>query len=114
LIAWLQGAKETNTRLSVLTWNPNVGPQVKSSYAEWKKLAKKHPKVIEAKSYSSAPTMQGVIVLDDWALIELIPYRTEPDSRPAIFLSETADPELFKLFQSSFKMLLKNSEPIVD
>lgn len=124
-------AKDSHTVLNVLTWDPNVGlhairafgkhlgeettaqQQIREAYAGWQKLARENPTVIkQAGSYLSSPTMQGVIVLDDWALIELIPYHTTPIERPAMFLSASVHVHLFPLFQSAFKALLQDSTPI--
>jgi hypothetical protein len=122
-------ARKSATTLKVLTWSPKVGAkvirafgmhlgeessasdQIKGAHVTWKKLAKGHPDVIrEARTYSSAPTMQGIVVTNDWALIELIPYRTKPEERPALFFSATEEPELFKRFQKSFRDLLNDAE----
>lgn len=124
----IRSARDSNTTLNVLTWDPSVGSQaikafgkhlgeettaaqqLREAYAEWQKLARENPAVIRrAGSYLSSPTMQGVIVVDDWALIELIPYRTQPTDRPAMFLSASLEKDLFFLFQSSFKALLEDS-----
>jgi hypothetical protein len=124
-------AKDSHT-INVLTWDPNVGPQatkafgkhigeertagkqIRQAYTEWQKLARESPAVIKrACGYLSSPTMQGVIVLDDWALVELIPYHTAPDDRPAMFLSASLDTSLFSLFQSAFMALMEDSIPIV-
>jgi len=124
-------AKDSHTTLNVLTWDPNVGPetirafgkhlgeettaqqQIREAYAKWQKLARKNPTVIKrAGSYLSSPTMQGIVVLNDWALIELIPYQTAPVERPAMFLSASLDVHLFSLFQSAFKALLEDSKSL--
>jgi hypothetical protein len=124
-------AKDSHTILNILTWDPKAGQktirafgkhlgeettalqQIQEAYTEWQKLVRENPLVIkQAGSYLSSPTMQGVIVLDDWALIELIPYHTAPTDRPAMFLSASLDTHLFPLFQSAFQALLRDSTTI--
>ena len=57
--------------------------------------------------------MQGVIVVDNWALVELLRYHTKLENRPALFLSASLDVELFLLFQAAFKELLQHSKAIL-
>ncbi|MGA7909671.1 MAG: hypothetical protein WCA16_19850, partial [Candidatus Sulfotelmatobacter sp.] len=128
----IRRARTSHTTLNVLTWDPNVGPgaikafgvhlgeeatsaqQVQDAYSTWQTLAKEDRATIKkAGSYASSPTMQGLVVLDDWALIEMIPYRLSPAERPSIFLSAALDPELFPLFQSAFRCLLADATPLI-
>ncbi len=124
----LECAKRHGTKLRVLTWAPGVGSQaieafrkhlgeyegnrkgasdqVRQAFLRWKQLEKDFPTVITGlRSYASAPTMQGVLVKEEWALIELIPYHTTKDKRPALFLSAKYDRELWTLFNNTFSQL---------
>ncbi len=124
-------AEAANTRINVLTWDPEVGSDVIKAFgnhlgeeptvveqtqkasAAWKKLAQQHPGTIrKAGIYRSSPTMQGLVVLNDWALVEMIPYRTPPSERLSIFLSAALDAELFSVFQSALKKLLADSQAL--
>jgi hypothetical protein len=89
-------AKET--KLRVLTWRHEIPEAVIESYRKHLREEEKHPERfvlqarqaafdwrelqtdysanLEVREYSSAATMQGVIVKDKWAMIELIPYAT--------------------------------------
>ena len=127
----MQRAEASHTTINVLTWDPAVGADVIRAFGNhideeatvveqtrvacdtWKKLARDHAGVVKkAGVYRSSPTMQGLVVLDDWALVEMIPYRTPPGERLSIFLSASLDRELFPMFQSSFQRLLADSVPL--
>jgi hypothetical protein len=124
----IRRAEASHTTVNVLTWDPNVGAQAIAAFgkhlaeeataaeqtedacATWRKLAKEHRSVIKkAGTYRSSPTMQGLVVLDDWALVEMIPYHLPPAQRPSIFLSASLDAELFPVIQSSFQALLADA-----
>jgi hypothetical protein len=49
--------------------------------------------------------MQGLIVKDSWAIIELIPFHTHPNDRPALILTPKGNPELFRLFTEKWEEL---------
>jgi len=49
--------------------------------------------------------MQGVIVKDKWATLELIPFATKTTDRPALVLTPRTDPELFTLLVGRFERL---------
>lgn len=121
------------TQLKVLTWNPKVGQevveafrkhlgefeddrldafrQVQSASREWAKMARDFRGAItEVRVYDSVPTLQGIIVKDDWALIELLPYRTKKEERPAIFVSARFDKDLYSLFEHQFGALWEHSK----
>jgi len=49
--------------------------------------------------------MQGIIVRDKWAVLELIPYATHTNDRPALVLTPERDSELFGLFVRQFERL---------
>jgi hypothetical protein len=127
----IRRAETAHTKLNVLTWDPEVGAEVIKAFgnhlgeeatvveqtrdacATWQKLAKEHPGTVQkAGVYRSSPTMQGLVVLEDWALVEMIPYRTVPSERPSIFLCASLDTELFPVFQSAFKKLLADARAL--
>jgi hypothetical protein len=124
----IRRAEASHTTVNVLTWDPEVGEQVIQAFgnhlgeeatvveqtrvacATWKNLAKEHPGTIKkAGKYLSSPTMQGFVVLDDWAVVEMIPYRTPPGERLSIFFSAALDAEFFSMFQGAFRSLLAGS-----
>lgn len=121
----IRRAEATHTTLNVLTLDPSVGSQAIAAFgkhlaeeataakqtedacATWRTLAKEHRGIIKkAGIYRSSPTMQGLVVLDDWALVEMIPYHLPPAQRPSVFLSASLDTEWFSVIQSSFQALL--------
>lgn len=128
----LEQAEKWSTTLSVLTWNPQVGvgairafgrhiaeettaeQQVKEAHTQWSNLVASFPRAIkEVRCYSSSPTMQGILVRDDWALVELMPYRVPPNRRPAMYLTATGNPEVFPVFQQSFDELWRSGKRVV-
>lgn len=131
----LKRATAAGTRLRVLTWDPKVGAkvvetfrkhlgeferdhsgalrQVETARDEWTAMAKEYSSAIEeVRVYDSVPTLQGIVVMGEWALIELLPYRTKKESRPAIFVSASIDKELYCLFESQFSLLWRHSKPV--
>jgi hypothetical protein len=127
----IRRAEAAHTSINALTWDPAVGSdvikafgnhigeaptvveQTRKACAAWKKLAQEHPGTIrKAGIYRSSPTMQGLVVLHDWALVEMIPYRTPPSERLSVFLSAALDAELFSVFQSAFENLLADSQAL--
>lgn len=127
----LEKANVNNTRLRVLTWDPNLSTetidslrkhlgenpenpertveQVKQASQDWDSLASKHSN-ITVRKYRSSPTMQGLVVGKEWTQIELLPFATHPDYRPALILTATSDPEAFELFRSAFENLWNSAE----
>jgi hypothetical protein len=124
----IRRAESSHTKVNVLTWDPQVGADVIGAFgnhlgeeatvveqtrvacATWRALAKKHLGTIKkAGVYRSSPTMQGLVVLDEWMAVEMIPYRTPPSERLSIFLSASLDAEIFSMFQEAFKRLLADS-----
>jgi hypothetical protein len=69
--------------------------------------------ITDLRQYDSVPTLQGIIVKNEWALIELLPFHKKPNQRPAIYLSAEYDQELFELFTSAFEDLFDSAESIV-
>jgi hypothetical protein len=125
-----QVAAAKNARIRVLTWDPAVPPsaieafrlhlnenehdhrrtvqQVKQASEGWDALSAKYSN-IEVRRYRSSPTMQGLIVGDELAMIELLPYSTAPDDRPALILSRGLNPDAFALLRESFERLWRNA-----
>ena len=122
------------TTVNVLTWMPSTAleiegfakhlresgnkvEQVRGALRKWD--ARKDPKNehyhenITVRTYESSPTMQGVIVKDDWALIELILYDSRTVMRPALLLNnrEESDREAFRLFSDRFRALWDSATP---
>lgn len=90
--------------------------QLSSAIEKWHELQKTFGKeVIEVRKYQPIPTMQGMIVTsqnetESWAQIELLPYRTKPEDRPALLLKLKKDQELFKLFQEKWELLWRDAK----
>ncbi len=123
---YLAKARESNTRLRVLTWHPDTSKdtiealrkhlnenadnpertiqQVRQAAADWDTLKRKYTN-LDVRKYRSVPTMQAVIVGQQWALVELLPYATFKNDRPALILTSKADPEAFLLFRNKFEKL---------
>jgi len=118
-----------NTTLTVLTWNPKtraeiVGfskhlsegddkiEQTQSALGKWDVLLAER-KNIAVYTYRSTPTMQGVLVEHQWALIELIPYATRTHTRPALLLRRDVPAEqvAFELFSDCFRRLRDSAAP---
>ena len=130
----LDKARHSATSIRVLTWDAGVGgqvveafrrhlgeyktnpkgafSQVKDASAEWNRLRERYPDVIvDLRRYSSVPTMQGILVKGAWVLVELMPYHTTKDMRPALFLTPKLDPELYPIFAGAFEGLYIDSKP---
>lgn len=86
-----------------------VSLQVNSSLNEWKEFQKNNSNKIILREYDSIPTMQGFIVKDQYALIELLTFHSNPNERAAILAKKDKNPELFKLFSSSFEKLWREN-----
>jgi hypothetical protein len=118
-----------HTQLQVLTWNP-VSTEEIAAYAKylqeeddkikqtqgalekWAELEKQRPN-IEVRTYnSSPPMMQGVIVENKWAMLELTPYSKGPSRRPAILLRKGVQAERagFDFFAEVFQRLFDDSK----
>jgi hypothetical protein len=127
----LESARSAKTHLRVLTWNPEddsaiesfrkhlgeessdpqrTTAQVHQALADWKQLAAEFPDVITLREYQSSPTMQAVIVHEEWALVELIPYNAKPKERPALILRRKDDQITFDFFCNQFEKLWKHSK----
>lgn len=128
----LDECRRTNTRLRVLTWHHGSNPeavetfrrhldearhepsrtlrQLQQALEDWRTLEGEYKDILTIREYRSSPTMQGVIVSERWALIELLPYATHPDQRPALLLKPKTDPDLFALFKGQFERLWRDAE----
>lgn len=66
---------------------------------------------IHTRRYDTLPTMQGVIVISEYAQIELLTYQTNPDERTAILITQKEAPESLKLITERFNKLWEESVP---
>lgn len=129
----LKKALDSNTRLRVLTLYPDLAHeaiealrkhldenrnnpertvvQVKEASVDWDNLAVEHNN-IEVRKYRSSPTMQGLVVGKEWAQVELLPFATHPDYRPALILTAASDPEAFELFRGAFENLWNSAQSV--
>jgi hypothetical protein len=121
----------TGTRLRVLTWHHEIPEAVIEAYrkhareeekhperfvvqarraaSDWRELETEYSHNLEVREYSSIATMQGVIVKDKWATIELFPYATATTDRPALVLTPNKDADLFTLIVGRFERLWADS-----
>jgi hypothetical protein len=127
---YLAKARESRTRLRVLTWHPDTSEdtiealrkhlhenddpertiqQVRQAAADWDTLKGKYAN-LDVRKYRSVPTMQAVIVGQQWALVELLPYATFKNDRPALILTPKTDPDAFLLFRNKFEKLWDDAE----
>ncbi len=117
-----------DTQLQVLTWNPasveeivafskhlqeegDKLDQTQGALEKWAKLERDQAN-IEVRTYESTPTMQGIVVEKQWAMIELMPYGRGPSLRPAILLRyrEKAERMAFLFFADAFQSLFNASK----
>jgi hypothetical protein len=129
----LQRAVLSRTKLRVLTWDPAVGAdsveafrkhlnektnaqrQVEMALKNWTDLAHDFPKAIrQLRKYQSAPTMQGIVVKDRWALLELLPYGVRTRERPALLLDARTNVDLYEVLCSPLERLFEEAETVVD
>lgn len=118
----LQKAKAHNTRLRVLTFDPDASPetieairshlqennsdpsktaiQIKDAWNQWTYYANKYPNVVEVRKYKSIPTLQIIVVGDEYAKVELLPYNTPPNDRPGLVITSNTNPELFQILKN--------------
>jgi hypothetical protein len=96
----------------------NILLQINQAWLEWKLIQNKYPKRIILNSYDSIPSMQGFIVKDQYALVEMLTFHSNPDERAAILATKDKNQEIFKLFSSSIEKLwsesLKKKKPLAD
>jgi hypothetical protein len=123
------------SEMRVLTWDPTLSEdvfeamrlhlgenesnveetykQIRSAAKEWGKLNSKYKNTgcLKVKTYRSVPTMQGLIVKNHWALIELLPFHGETKKRPAILLEaeRAQDQMLLDHFYDAFDELWRSS-----
>lgn len=129
--ARLRKAQASRTRVNVLTLDPNLDQsiveairlhlneppydteitmrQVKEAWEQWSSFAGKYPDV-RVRKYRTIPTLQGILVRDKYASIELLPFDTQTDNRPGLFLTRSEDRELFNLFQDKFIKLWESQQ----
>jgi hypothetical protein len=89
--------------------------QVREAALQWLALAResKYAAFLRLKSYNSSPTLQGILVPDQFVLVELLPYDTFKENRPAIFIRQTDDEENYSTFAKAFETLWAQSSPLV-
>lgn len=121
-----------NTSVDVLTWKPETADEIRGwaqheakdadakikqtedALIAWDEIAANHPN-IRVFTYGSVPTMQGTIVENLWALIELLPFDTIPEMRPGLLFrsSVPTEAEAFWFFSERFQALLRSAKPRV-
>jgi len=129
----LKENEQAKTKWRVLTWHPNVSAeaieafrkhltehsdrpaytveQVRRAAEGWTSIAARHPGVT-VRGYRSSPTMQGILVADEWCLVELLPFGAHPQQRPALLLRPGQDADTFALFRAAFEALWLSAEPL--
>ena len=88
----------------------SITTQINAANNEWRSFSTKHRSKIEVREYESIPTMQGFVVKGEYALVELLTYHSQPNQRAAILAKKDKNPELFKLFSTSFEKLWRESK----
>jgi len=90
--------------------------QVGESADEWRRIKRDFPNLNMAiKVYESFPTMQGTIVKDKWALIELLPYHTGTKHRPGLLVTQQEAPQTLHLLWEKFEELFDTrAKPLTD
>ena len=92
----------TNTRIRVLALDPNTDPAVlatlarhlgerpaevvrgvREAWEEWGRLKALFPDNLDVLCFSSLPVWQGYVVGEEYAVIEFLSFRQDPNSRPA-------------------------------
>ncbi len=87
--------------------------QARQAASDWCELQADYGANLEVREYCSVATMQGVIVKDKWAMIELIPYVTVTTDRPALVLTPDTDPDVFTLLTGRFERLWADSRRLI-
>jgi hypothetical protein len=87
------------------------GERVAHAAKMWTDLAAKY-RNIGVRGYRSSPTMQGLLVSHEWAVIELLPYSAGPLRRPALILTQRANPEAFATLSDAIDKLWDDAEAI--
>ena len=78
------------------------------AYNLFKELEHKY-NFIEVRKYDNIPTLQGVIVSDQSALIELLTYHSSPDERTAFLLTKKDNPKSLQNFAKKIDLLWKEA-----
>jgi hypothetical protein len=129
----------SGSRLNVLTWDPGdprseENPSIKAligltpdepttlkTFTEevlnapglWDKRRKNWKNLkIEIRQYRSTPTLEGVLVKDRWALVELMPFGVPTELRAGLILKADKDPKAFMYFQKTFMDLWDSNRPL--
>ncbi len=127
----LKISEANNTRIRVLTWHHDTPSetvalfrmhlqendehrartheQLRHATADWRALEQRY-KNLTVREYRPLPTMQGIIVHDKWALIELMPHATHKNERPALVLTPQSDADAFRLFAEQFEKLWDDAQ----
>jgi hypothetical protein len=89
--------------------------QVREAALQWLGLARdsRYAGFLRVNAYDSAPTLQGILVPDQFVLVELLPYDTFKENRPALFIRRTDDEKNFGVFAKAFEALWNQSSPLV-
>ncbi|MHB8579663.1 MAG: hypothetical protein ACYDA4_07355 [Ignavibacteriaceae bacterium] len=114
--------------LKILTLNPNLAKPVfislskllnepvenciqdiQDAYNLFKELEHKYS-FIEVRKYDCIPTLQGIIVSDKSALIELLTYHSNPDERSAFLLTQKDNPVTLQHFAKKIDLLWKEAK----
>lgn len=121
----IDAAITQDTTVDVLTWMPKSEAemraydeylheagdkiaQLKGALEGWDAIAKKHPNV-HVYTYSCTPVLHGVSVENEWVEIEILPYDTRPDMRPAVFFKKGEARSMYAFFWHRLHWFLKAS-----
>lgn len=84
--------------------------QLKSAWEKWQELQRKSQGRIKAYTYSTIPTLQGVLREGKAINIELLTFETTTHRRASLFIDAKRDPEAFAFFVGRFKALWEKAE----
>lgn len=127
----LEKAKAVRSHIRVLTWHAEMPreaiesfhkhlkenasveqtiAQLRKASESWDDLSSRYGDVLTVRRYRSSPTMQAVIVGNQWALLELLPYGTHKNDRPALVLTSKNAPEVFPFFKKQLEQLWEDAK----
>jgi len=124
----LEKGKVSVRSLRILTLNPDMPPPIfdalaellnepaancktdcREAYETFRDLAAKY-EFVSVQRYDSLPTIQGVIVADEYAFVELLTYHSNPDERTALMILMKDSPSSYKLIAERFDRLWQDTK----
>ena len=88
----------------------NIRQQIKNAWKGWKDLEKESKLKIKVRGYASIPTIQGILVENNYVMLEILTFHSQPDNRLGVLMTKKDCPKSFTLVSESFEALWKNSK----